>query len=182
MDRRPNKFFSRLAAAAAVCCLTACFPAHEPALVSNFQLAPAFTAVADFYVYELAWAQFDAYTAYTETRIVEIETYEREPYAFGPWQAELQPELTDAPADGGVAEWREGYFITHEWSGAGRDWLSAQPGDTLEVNGRIYTVERIFEYPKDSYYEEVIWITGSDGAVFQTCVPFKDYNRIIVTS
>ena len=54
-----------------------------------------------------------------------------------------------------------------------------QPGDIVTVNDRTFTVERVFNYPKASFYEEVKRIAGDDAIIFQTCYPDSVENRIV---
>ena len=102
----------------------------------------------------------------------------REAREFGPWTAAWEPDLTEAPEDGSLAEWDTLYYVTHSWSAFGQDILGMQPGDTVTVNEQTVLVEGIFDYPKESILNEIILLVG-DATVFQTCVPGEDYNRIV---
>ncbi len=119
-----------------------------------------------------------AYRTYVEGRIVEVVPADCEPATFGPWYAEKDYHATDARADGSLTEWDNNYFITHEWSPIGQQILSLIPGDVVTVNGMDVQIEGIFNYPKDSVYNEITMITGDDSVVFQTCYPDSNYNRI----
>lgn len=102
---------------------------------------------------------------------------------FGPWRSSHRNEdATDAPADGSIAEWYENYFITHDWSEYGRAILSMNVGDRVEIDGKTMVVERVFDYPKSSYYGEIIQLAGDEGIVLQTCVPGRDMNRHVCGS
>lgn len=117
------------------------------------------------------------FNAYVQSRIVEIEPTQREPQSFGPWFAHKDYFATDAHDDGSLTEWYDEYFISHEWSETGKQILTFIPGDTVEVNGLRVQIASIYNYPKDSYYDEITAVTG-DNVVFQTCYPNSDYNRI----
>lgn len=118
------------------------------------------------------------YDAYTASRIIEIQLNDREPVDFGSWSARREYGAEDAASDGALTEWAESYFVTHDWSTYGQDILSMQPGDTVSVNGHQVTIQRIFNYPKDGYYEEIMNLAGEGMLVFQTCYPDSSFNRI----
>lgn len=115
---------------------------------------------------------------YAVSRVVDVTPDGREPSAFGPWTAQSDYLTEDASEDGSLTQWYDNYYITHEWSSTGVQILSLIPGDTVEVNGQLVTIEGIFNYPKDSYYDEIMTLVGSDSVVFQTCYPDSTYNRI----
>lgn len=116
---------------------------------------------------------------YVTSRIVPIEYTVREPIAFGPWYAEKDYSTKDARDDGSITEWADNYYITHDWSNYGQQILSFIPGDTVTINDRTVRVDGLFNYPKASFYEEVVAITGSECVVFQTCYPDSEYNRVV---
>ncbi len=147
---------------------------YTPALAQR-ALVPAgriATHVLDFGV--SSW-----FHTYSTSRVIEIPLPEREPQAFGPWTAEADFGTTDARDDGSLTEWDVHYYITHDWSEYGKQILSMTIGDSVSVNDMTVQVEGVFEYPKDSYYNEVMEVTGKDAIVFQTCVPNSDTNRIV---
>lgn len=98
---------------------------------------------------------------------------------FGPWSAAKDYGATDAREDGSITEWADHYYITHQWSEYGQQILSMLPGDKVTVNGKSFIVQAIFDYPKDSFYEEIMRIVGDQSTVIQTCIPDADYNRIV---
>ncbi|MBQ9058904.1 MAG: hypothetical protein IJ125_06945 [Atopobiaceae bacterium] len=119
---------------------------------------------------------------YTQLRIEELDPASltnTEPIRFGPWTALEDYHAVSAREDGSLSEWETGYYITHDWSAYGQDILSMLPGDSLNINGRDAQVERIFNYPKASYYEELVEICGDNGVILQTCLPNRDMNRIV---
>lgn len=101
---------------------------------------------------------------------------------YGPWKAEADYGAADAREDGSVTEWADHYYITHQWSEYGQQILAMRPGDKVSVNGRECVVQAIFDYPKDSFYEEIIRIVGPSALVLQTCIPNASYNRIVFGS
>ncbi len=122
------------------------------------------------------------YHAYVAPRVVEVEPEPREATSFGPWTAEKEYLTEDARNDGSLTEWYDNYYITHDWSDIGQQILSLIPGDHVVVNGRELRIEGIFNYPKDSYYDEIIHLVGSNKVVLQTCYPDSEYNRIVYGS
>ena len=122
------------------------------------------------------------FSAYVSSRIVQITPEEREPQSFGPWFAQKEYGTTDASDDGRLTEWADNYYITHDWSDIGQQILTLIPGDTVTINGRSMRVEGIFNYPKDSYYDEITEIIGTDVIGLQTCYPSSDYNRVVYGS
>lgn len=120
-----------------------------------------------------AWARRRA-----QSRLRTVMVVPHSPRAYGPWYAEWNPSLDEAPSDGSLAEWDYYYYITHSWSDYGLDILDMQPGDTVTINDKTITIEGIFDYPKQSILDEIIVLVG-DATAFQTCVPDEDYNRIV---
>ena len=118
------------------------------------------------------------FDAYVHSRIIELSLNDREAVSFGPWAARQEIGAEDAASDGALTEWATDYYITHNWSDYGQEILSMQPGDTVSVNGRPLVIEEVFNYPKASYYEEIVQIAGENAIVFQTCYPDSDQNRI----
>ncbi len=123
------------------------------------------------------------YDAYTQSRIVPLILNDRESLRYGPWEARPEKGTVDASSDGALTEWATNYYIAHDWSDYGQEILTMQPGDEAEVNGKTFTVEGIFNYPKDSFYEEIMRIVDKDATgvtvVFQTCYPDSTFNRIV---
>ncbi len=119
------------------------------------------------------------YDAYTQSRIVPIILNDRGPLRYGPWAARSEKGTEDASSDGALTEWATNYYIAHDWSDYGQEILTMQPGDEANVNGKSFTVEGIFNYPKDSFYEEIMRIAGDGAIVFQTCYPDSTFNRIV---
>lgn len=116
--------------------------------------------------------------AYALSRVIPVTTSAAEPLAFGPWSAAKDYGATDAREDGSLTEWADSYYVTHDWSDFGKQILTMVPGDTVTINGRTITIHGVFNYPKDSYYEEVTEVTGKDAMVLQTCYPDSEENRI----
>lgn len=159
--------------------LVGCVPEPEPPTFGSDLLAPIvdyggsqWLGITD----EVFIRWFDSYCL---ARIREVPLTGREPMSFGPWSAMEDYGTEDADSDGRLTEWADHYYITHDWSDYGTQILSMEPGDAVQVNEDAIVVERVFDYPKDSYYEEVMRIIGSDAVVFQTCYPDSDYNRIV---
>ncbi|MDO4808298.1 MAG: hypothetical protein Q4A07_13735 [Coriobacteriales bacterium] len=98
---------------------------------------------------------------------------------YGPWTAKPDYGATDARADGSISEWADHYYITHDWSEYGQQILGMMPGDQVSINGRTMVVQGVLDYPKDSFYEEILQIAGNSSVVLQTCIPQRDYNRIV---
>lgn len=117
--------------------------------------------------------------AYVDSRVVGIKPNNRKPAAFGPWSARTEHGTTDASDDGSITEWADNYFITHDWSEYGKQVLTMQPNDTVIINDKSIVVEGIFNYPKDSFYEEIMVVAGEGALVIQTCYPDSDFNRIV---
>ncbi len=122
------------------------------------------------------------FEAYVTSRKVEVLVGDREPASFGPWTAAKEYGTTDAKDDGSLTEWADNYYITHDWSEIGQQILGLVPGDVVTVNGRQAKVTEVFNYPKDSYYDEIMQLSGKKGIVLQTCYPESDYNRIVFAS
>lgn len=101
---------------------------------------------------------------------------------YGPWAAVADYGAADAREDGSVTEWADHYYITHQWSEYGQQILAMRPGDKVSVNGRECVVQAVFDYPKDSFYEEIVRIAGPSALVLQTCIPNASYNRIVFGS
>lgn len=118
------------------------------------------------------------FSAYVASRVVEVTPSRTETASFGPWTAEKEYGTTDAREDGSLTEWADNYYITHEWSPIGQQILSFVPGDTVTVNGRTVKIQRILNYPKESFSDEILELSGPDAVVFQTCYPNSDENRI----
>ena len=152
-------------------------PAPEP--TAQASLADSMHAIPSELDLHLLGDAFDRwYDAYTASRVVELTLNVRGAVSFGPWSARYEPGTEDAAADGALTEWADDYYITHDWSDYGQEILSMQPGDVASVNGRSVTIDRVFNYPKNSFYEEIRHLAGEDTVVFQTCYPDSDYNRI----
>ena len=122
------------------------------------------------------------FESYVASRKVVVLIGDREPTTFGPWTAAKEYGTTDAKDDGSLTEWADNYYITHDWSEIGQQILSLVPGDVVTVNGRQARVTEVFNYPKDSYYDEIMQLSGKKGIVLQTCYPESDYNRIVFAS
>ncbi len=118
------------------------------------------------------------FSAYVASRVVEVTPSRSETTSFGPWTAEKEYGTADAREDGSLTEWADNYYITHEWSPIGQQILSFVPGDTVTVNGRTVKIQRIFNYPKESFSDEILELSGPNAVVFQTCYPNSDENRI----
>lgn len=122
------------------------------------------------------------FESYVASRKVEVLIGDREPSSFGPWTAAKEYGTTDANDDGSLTEWADDYYITHDWSEIGQQILGLVPGDVVTINGRQARVTEVFNYPKDSYYDEIMQLSGKKGIVLQTCYPASDYNRIVFAS
>ena len=119
------------------------------------------------------------FSAYVASRVVPIDPTDRDSQSFGPWLAQKDYGTTDASEDGSLTEWADNYYITHDWSDIGQQILTLIPGDTVTINGRSMRVEGIFNYPKDSYYDEITELIGTNVIGLQTCYPSSDYNRVV---
>lgn len=142
----------------------------EPQLVSS---ANEYTGTAVDVCFK-SW-----FNAYANSRVIYVEPQVREPLEFGPWTAVQDFGTTDAHDDGSLTEWASNYYITHDWSDYGQQILALTPGDTVSVNGRQVHVDGLFNYPKDSFYEEIVEVCGSDKVIFQTCYPDSEQNRVV---
>ena len=118
-------------------------------------------------------------TAYVDSRIIGVQLNDRALASFGPWNARAEFGTTDASEDGSLTEWADHYYITHDWSDYGKQILTMQPGDTITVNNRTFVVSDVCNYPKDSFYDEIVHFAGKEAVILQTCYPDSDENRIV---
>ena len=156
-------------------------PEPEPSVppTAHVTLAPQLHEVSEALDEHLIPDAFACwYDAYTASRIVELQLNDREPVDFGSWTARREFGAEDAASDGALTEWADDYFVTHDWSDYGQDILCMQPGDTVSINGKPITIQRIFNYPKDGFYEEIMNIADDDVLILQTCYPDSTFNRI----
>lgn len=155
-------------------------PQVEPTYRSSRKALAAgtLTSARTFCVDSLNACIQSGFVAYVNSRVVEVIPTGRAPLVLGPWEAEEDYHATDASSDGSLTTWADDYYITHDWSEIGQEILSIEPGDTVLVNGTTVLIEDTFNYPKDSYYDEIQELVGADAVVFQTCYPDSDYNRI----
>lgn len=86
---------------------------------------------------------------------------------------------TAAHDDGGVTEWRNRYFIAHDWSDAGSHILSLTDGSRVEVNARIYVYEDSRVVERGTNFSDIEgWaLPDKDCIAMQTCV--DDGYRIV---
>lgn len=151
-----------------------------PPTVQTSQLTAALAAPEDLETRLLNEGALRWFDAFVHGQIIPVETVQREARAYGPWEAVPDRGATDASDDGSLTEWADNYYIAHDWSDYGKQILEMQPGDVATVNGRKVTVQTIFNYPKDSYYEEILHLSGEGTLVFQTCYPDSEENRIVL--
>ncbi|MDO4405229.1 MAG: hypothetical protein Q4C09_09355 [Atopobiaceae bacterium] len=132
------------------------------------------------YLYDVPYEDYrDAVRAYALTRVHELTYVERDPVAFGPWEARREYGTEEASDDGSLTEWALEYYIAHDWSSYGEQILQMIPGDEVTINGITMRVEGLFDYPDDGYLDEIWELVGYDKVVLQTCEPENDYYRII---
>ncbi|MBR2683621.1 MAG: hypothetical protein IKE22_10205 [Atopobiaceae bacterium] len=115
---------------------------------------------------------------YVTSRIYVVTLPAHDPLIFGPWFAEDDYDATEAPDDGSIVQWDDGYLITHYWSDYGQAIRTLLPGDYVTINGVTVQIEGVFDYPRDAILAEVLEATGWDAIVFQTCEPDTNLNRI----
>lgn len=123
---------------------------------------------------------YGAYVSYVDGRVVELSRVIRPTQYFGPWEAVIDHEAVEADPNGGIIQWDNGYYVTHDWSVYGQQILTMMPGDIVTINGLAVQVVDIYDYPKEAYLSEVLVKAGEDSVVFQTCEPGHDLNRIVV--
>lgn len=119
-----------------------------------------------------------ALLTYARTRVVELEDSTRGPVTFGPWLAYDDFDAPEADPTGRLTQWHPDYYITHDWSQYGQQILTVAPGDLILINGKAMDVTRTFDYPKDSFSDEVRILVGP-GVILQTCEPDMNLNRIV---
>lgn len=119
------------------------------------------------------------FRTHSQARVIPVSITPRDPVSFGPWYARQEFGTAEANDDGSLTEWEHDYFITHDWSEIGQQILCMSPDDHVVVNDRHFVVEDVFNYPKDSFLEEVREVVGPQKVVFQTCYPDSDVNRIV---
>ena len=108
-----------------------------------------------------------------------VTTSDREAYFFGPWTAREELGAADADENGALTEWARHYYVTHNWSEYGQQILTILPYDQVSINGTVFTVEAIFDYPQSCYLEEVEGIVGESAYCLQTCIPDSDLVRVV---
>ena len=123
---------------------------------------------------------YGAYVSYVDSRVVELSRVIRPALHFGPWEAAIDHEAVEADPNGGITQWDNGYYVTHDWSVYGQQILTMMPGDVVTINGLDVQVVDIYDYPKEAYLSEVLVKAGEGAVVFQTCEPGHDLNRIVL--
>ena len=116
---------------------------------------------------------------YVLGRVVELTYTVREAWVFEGWEATEDFDATEASDEGLLTKWEKEWYITHEWSWYGQNILTLLPNDVVYINGEAIVVEGMFDYPKESYSDEIHEIVGRDRVVIQTCEPNSDLNRIV---
>ncbi len=154
-------------------------------------LASGITTLGDDVLSQSTNTWLDAYTRSrieaAEPGIDPMPDADAAPVAYDPsanqrydgWTAQPDFWAEEARDDGSLTEWADHYYISHWWSDYGQQTLAMRPGDRLSVNGRSIVVQGVFDYPKDSFYEEVMHLLGTKAVVLQTCIPDSTYNRIV---
>ena len=82
-------------------------PEPDPPTASA-SLAPELSKVSaslEEHVFETAF--YSWFDGYTQSRIIELELWDREPQAYGPWTARLEEGTEDAASDGALTQWAE---------------------------------------------------------------------------
>ncbi len=115
---------------------------------------------------------------YVTSRMYVVTLPVHDPLIYGPWYAEDDYDATEAPDDGSIVQWDDGYLITHYWSDYGQAIRTLLPGDYVTINDVTVQIVGVFDYPRDAILAEVLEATGWDAIVFQTCEPDTDLNRI----
>lgn len=88
----------------------------------------------------------------------------------GAWNVSYRgtDDSSTANADGSVSEWRDGYYIAHNWSYGGGQ-IASKPG-TVVVNGRTYRYVSSMVVPRSTTWDEVSgFVYANNGIGFQTC-------------
>lgn len=116
---------------------------------------------------------------YVQGRVVAMDVSARLPQLFENWEATDDFGATEASPDGLLTQWEEGWYVTHEWSWYGRQILELVPGDVVVINGQAFKVEGLFDYPKESFSDEIHELLGYDYVILQTCEPASELNRIV---
>lgn len=74
-----------------------------------------------------------------------------------------------ANADGTLAEWRDGYYVAHNWSSNGKA-IASRP-KTVVVNGKTYTYKGEQVVSRGTTWGQVEgYVHNNNGIGFQTCV------------
>lgn len=116
---------------------------------------------------------------YVDSRVVAMEVYARLPVRYVEWQASDDFEAPEASPEGLLTRWEPNWYITHEWSWYGEQILGLVPGDEIEINGHLMRVESLFDYPKESFTDEIYELLGDERVILQTCEPNSNLNRIV---
>lgn len=98
--------------------------------------------------------------------------------AGGAWYASYRgtDNRAYANADGSLSEWKDGYYIAHDWSANGQ-MIALKPG-TVVIDGQTYRYESSQVVSPDTAWDQVDDYVYSGGGIgFQTCTP--DGNRLI---
>lgn len=97
-------------------------------------------------------------------------------YSDGTWYASYRgtDDPATANADGSLSEWRDGYYIAHDWSSNGQ-LIASKPG-TVVVDGRTYRYVSSMVVSRDTKWSEVNGFVYANGGIgFQTCDPSGGY-------
>lgn len=79
-----------------------------------------------------------------------------------------------ANSDGTLAEWKDGYYVAHDWSQNGQN-IASKPG-TVVVDGRTYRYVSSIVVSRDTTWDEVSGFVYANGGIgFQTCDPSGGY-------
>ena len=164
-------------------------PADEEPLVSDAEgqpwaplYLPALGSAQDPFAQALVAAHNELhrmFCEYVDSRVVAMEVYARLPQRYVGWEANDDFEAPEASPEGLLTRWEPNWYITHEWSWYGQQILGLVPGDVIEINGRPMKVESLFDYPKESFTDEIYELLGRDCVILQTCEPNSDLNRIV---
>lgn len=81
--------------------------------------------------------------------------------------------------DGSINEWAPGWFVTHDWSEAGKTILSLGVGDTIVIDGIPIEITSRGSCLVDDDYESVRSNLGGQCVVLQTCAGDGVHNVLL---
>lgn len=97
----------------------------------------------------------------------------------------------EAPKDGSLGIWygddnnsdnKGSYYICHDYGKIGRKVLISKIGDYFKIKGQKYQIYNIKKVKNTTYFYEIsdLVMTDFESASIQVCIPFTDYNKIII--